>query len=92
LRCTTKVKAKLCRDNIPCLIVGTWDLNAQLFDGDVAAGLVPTLFAEDSDAAIKAINADPLKIHGDIQKINRLLFTPEGLSLKDAISLLKKPR
>jgi len=74
------------------VLVGSWDLNALLFDGDQAAGMVPTLFTEDEDATLKAIAADPLKIHWDVQKINRLFFIPEGLSLKDACTLLKKPR
>jgi len=82
----------MCRDNIPSILINSWDLNATLFDGDVSAGLVPTLFAEDADTTLKAIAGDPLKIHADIQKINRLLFTPEGLTLKEALAFMKKPR
>ena len=36
------------RDNIPKVVIAEWDLAAELFSGDPLAGLVPTLFAENS--------------------------------------------
>ena len=38
----------LFRDNIPTVVIAEWDLAAELFSGDPLAGLVPTLFAENS--------------------------------------------
>ena len=70
----------------------SWPLHASLFDGELAAGLVPTLFAEESDSAIDSLNKDLVKTHADISKINRIFFVAEHVSLTEAQGLLKKPR
>ena len=38
----------LYRDNIPTVVIAEWDLATELFSGDPLAGLVPTLFVENS--------------------------------------------
>ena len=72
---------------------GAWlAVAANLFEGDVLAGLVPTLFADDPNSAERAITSDAAKAHRDINKINKVFMVPENIGLKDAVSLLKKPR
>lgn len=80
------------RDNVPTVHLGIWDLNATMFDGEEAAGPVPTLFAEDSEATLGAIRADRAKTHADFQKIVKIFFVPECVNIKEAAALLKKPR
>ena len=63
-----------------------------MFEGEETAGLVPTLFSEQVEAALEAINNDPIKAHYDVGKANRLLFIPECLSLSEAVSIIKKLR
>ena len=77
---------------MPAILLDSRSLAANLFEGDVLAGLVPTLFADDPDAAEQAITTDAAKAHWDINKINKVFMVPENISLKDAVSLLKKPR
>jgi len=45
----------LCRDNIPTICLAQWPMEATLWDGDVIAGPVPTLFTEEVEAGTKAI-------------------------------------
>jgi len=45
-----------------------------MFDGDIAAGPVPLLFAANPDEAAASIAAEPAKAHFDINLIN-LLFS-----------------
>lgn len=79
-------------DNIPTIQLAVWDLQACLFDNDIAAGLVPTLFAEDPDTAVANMKVETLKLHGDVMKINRMFLCPEFVTVKEASSILKKPR
>lgn len=81
-----------CRDTTPTIRLRDWSLRAALFDGDVAAGLVPTLFAANIQAAEAAIKKDPVKAHYDINRINRALIMPEHVQYREALQLLKKHR
>ncbi len=45
----------LCRDNVPTICLAQWPMEATLWDGDVIAGPVPTLFTEEVEAGRKAI-------------------------------------
>ncbi len=58
------------RDNLPTVETKAWHLHAHLFDGDVAAGPVPLLFAADPAAAGEALLADPAKAHFDLMKVS----------------------
>jgi hypothetical protein len=49
------------RDNLPAVDVKTWYLHAHMFDGDIAAGPVPLLFAANPDVAAASIAADQNK-------------------------------
>jgi hypothetical protein len=45
----------LYRDNVPTICLAQWPMEATLWDGDVIAGPVPTLFTEEVEAGTKAI-------------------------------------
>jgi hypothetical protein len=53
---------------------------------------VPTLFAEDIEGARSGLDRNTARAHANIQKLNRTFFMPELVDLKDAISLVKKPK
>ena len=57
------------RDNLPAVDVKTWYLHAHMFDGDIAAGPVPLLFAANPDVAAASIAAEPAKAHFDLSKV-----------------------
>ena len=57
------------RDNLPTVEAKTWYLHAHTFDGDLAAGPVPLLFANNPEVATAAINSDPAKAHFDLSKV-----------------------
>jgi hypothetical protein len=72
--------------------VASWPLSCTMFDGDIAAGPVPTLFAENVDEALDAITGDPVKAHYDVAKINQMFFMPEHVDMETAMAAVKKPR
>ena len=80
------------RDNIPSIQVKSWPLAASLWNSDCISGLVPTLFADNVEAASEALTNNPGKAHGDMAKFNKVILMPEDLSLSDAAAFLKKPR
>jgi hypothetical protein len=45
----------LFRDNVPTICLAQWPMEAALWDGDLIAGPVPTLFTEEVEAGTKAI-------------------------------------
>ena len=73
-------------------MLSSWDLEAALYDGEAAAGPIPTLFAEDAEAAMEAISSNPVKAHGDLQRMMKIFFMPETASPEEAVSMIKKPR
>ena len=77
---------------MPAILLDAKSLSANLFEGDVMAGLIPTLFADDPATAEQAMLSDVSKLHWDINKICKLFMVMENIGLKDATSLLKKPR
>jgi hypothetical protein len=66
----------LFRDNIPTVKLASWPMNCQMFDGDTLAGPVPTLFSEDADATLGALNNDNVSfwrfIHFKEEKIIKI--------------------
>jgi len=80
------------RDNVPTIHTASWPLAATLFEGEIAAGPVPTLFATDPDAAGEAIKDDPIKAHWDCNKLAKVFLAAEEVALKDALAVMKKPR
>lgn len=67
-------------------------MQSTTFNGENLAGLVPTIFSPDSEATAAALAADVSRAQRDIMKINRLLFVPEHVPLKEAAGLVKKSR
>ena len=79
-------------DNIPVMMLKSWPAESVLFDGDIMAGPVPSLFSENPESSPAGIMAEPRKAHWDLMKICRLLIMPEIMSLEDALAFIKKPR
>lgn len=79
-------------DNLPVIIIKSWQLEATLFDGEQLAGPVPSLYSEDPDAAQAAIKGDPLKAHWDLNKIAKSFFMAENVTTAEALAIIKKPR
>ena len=77
---------------MPTIHINTWPLSATLFDGEVAGGVVPVLFATDEAAALDSITSDLAKAHWDVNKLNKVFFISESINLKEALDLIKKPR
>jgi hypothetical protein len=63
-----------------------------MFDGDLMAGPVVTLFAEEEEEARRNITANPQRAHADLQRIMRAFFMPETLQPDEAPAVVKKPR
>jgi hypothetical protein len=72
--------------------VARWDLEATMYDGDIMAGPVVTLFTDDEEGARNSLGANPQRAHGDLQRIMRSFFMPELVTEKEAVALIKKPR
>ena len=85
-------KIFLFRDNVPAVLLASWNLDAAMFEGDKVAGPVMTLFAEDVEATTTAITANPAKAYADYQRIVRGFFMPETVDNSDAEAIVKKPR
>ena len=77
---------------MPTIHINTWPLSVTLFDGEIAGGPVPTLFASDEAAALNGVNSDLGKAHWDVNKLSKVFFISESVYLKEALALLKKPR
>jgi hypothetical protein len=60
-----------------------------MFDGNVAAGPVPLLFAANPDVAAASIAAEPAKAHFDLSKVSYFV-TQQALHKKDLIQALVK--
>ena len=69
-----------------------WDLKADLFDGESTAGPVPIFFAEEPEVAMTAMTAKVARAHADIVKMAKVFCTPEGITMKEAVDVIKKPR
>jgi hypothetical protein len=80
------------RDNVPCVLLSQWDLEAEYFDKDFMSGVMPVLFAEDPKAAELAILADEYTAVKDLDRVNRSFFIPESIDLEAAIQVVRKPR
>ena len=79
-------------NNIPTVRLGTWPLNASMFNREVTAGPCPILFSTDSEAFTVALAADISKSHYDLQRLSKAFFCHEDVTLKDALAVVKKLR
>jgi hypothetical protein len=82
----------LCRDNIPCISLHSWDIETEYLDEDVLSGVIPVLFADEPAEAEQSIKANPATLKKDIESLQRVFFIPEQLQLEDALKVVKKPR
>jgi len=80
------------RDNVPTLKLAQWELQCNLWDGDVLAGPVPTFFADTPDVAIGALKEDMGKAHYDLNRFSRIFFEAEHVDVSEAMELVKLPR
>jgi hypothetical protein len=53
---------------------------------------VPTFFSEEPEASLEALKENTHRVHADLQRLARIFFQPETISLEDAYSIIKKPR
>ena len=79
-------------DNLPTVLIKSWPLEADLFDGDLLAGPIPSLYSNDPDASLAGITSDPLKSHWDLQKISKTFCMAEAVTVANVVAMLKKPR
>jgi hypothetical protein len=77
---------------VPIILLAEWDIEAKLFDGELAAGPVPALFSEDEEAAASALASGARKAHQDLQRAMKIFLMPEVVDLDEATALVKKPR
>ena len=69
-----------------------WPLEASLFDVELSAGPVPSLYSTEPDKTETAIKDNVLKAHWDINEIAKSIFMVENLARNAAFDFLKKPR
>ena len=69
---------------------GLW--TASYGTGEVLVGPVPTLFVDTPDVAGDALRADMGKTHYDLNRLHKVFFGTEEIQLREALSLVKKPR
>ncbi len=62
-------------------------LEAVLFEDDYIKGIMPVLFAENPEAALAAMTANPDLARKDVCKLQKLFFAPESLSPAEAIQV-----
>ena len=56
------------------------------------AGLVPSLYANETNSAAAGLQEFPEKAHADLARIQRVFFMPEVITLQAATAIVKKPR
>jgi hypothetical protein len=59
------------RDNVPTIILNSWDVVADLLDDDFLDGVMPVLFAEEG----LVTNLDTTR--KDLERLARVYFVPE---------------
>ena len=79
-------------DNVPVIRLSAWPLQCDIFDGDEAAGPIPTLFSQEPDVTSQNILDNLVKAHNDLQRLAKVFFLMEAVSQDDCPALLKKPR
>ncbi len=65
------------RDTVPTVLAAEWPLLTTMFDGDVASGPVPHLFAINPREAKAALSSDSARAFRDLQRIWSKFFYPK---------------
>ena len=60
------------RDNVPVMNIQTWPLEGALYEGEATAGLIPTYFSEDPEAAKEAIATNIPRSHKSIGSLENI--------------------
>jgi hypothetical protein len=74
------------------MFLASWELNCNLFDGEECAGPVPVLFADDPEEASRNVEANPARLHADLQRLHKMFFMPEFVDCVEAAAIIRKPR
>jgi len=74
------------------MLVASWPLEANMYEGEATAGPVPTFFTEDQEAAKEAMTTNPARTHKDYQRIIKAFFMPELVQPGEAVQIVRKPR
>jgi hypothetical protein len=82
-------KANLKQDNSVSVLLGSFPLCIDLFQGQNPGGPVPLLFAADRDKAADQISKNPESLRADIAAVNSTLLHMEHLSLAEAHAYLQ---
>jgi hypothetical protein len=80
------------RDNVSVIVLCQWNLEADYLDEDYMSGLMPILFASDAESAERGLCEDVMSTMKDLDRLNRIFFSPETVDLEAAFAIVKKPR
>ena len=76
-------------DNSVSVLLGSYPLQADMFSGSFAKGLVPIFFSSSRAAAQQFLQANPNKAKETIQAVNQRFLHMEHLILEEAAAYLK---
>ncbi len=76
-------------DNSVSVLLGAFDLNADIFDGTFAHGLVPIFFSANPMQAQAFLDRNPAATKEIITTVNSRLLHMEHLSLGEAVAYLQ---
>jgi hypothetical protein len=80
------------KDSIAAVTLATFPVLCDLFDGNIGAGPVPTLFSADPDGTVEKMKGNPRAAHQICQALATRLLTLEQLSGAKALELGLNPR
>jgi hypothetical protein len=80
------------KDNIAAVTLAAFPVLCGLFDGDIGAGPVPTLFSTDPEGTVERMRSNPRAAHQICQALATRLLTLEQLSGTEALELVLNPR
>jgi hypothetical protein len=79
-------------DNLAVVVLASFPLEVDMFDGDLAAGPVPLFFSSKPEETLAKISSRPSAAHNLCQALAGRFLITEGLTSKEAVSLDGKPR
>ena len=79
-------------DNAVSVLLGSFPLNADFFDGSFASGFVPIFFSENPTAAQNFLNKNPDVAKEAIQAINSRMLHMEHLTMDEAVAYIQARR
>jgi hypothetical protein len=79
-------------DNLAVVILASFPLEVDMFDGDLAAGPVPLFFSSKPEETLAKVTGRPQAAHNLCQALAGRFMATEGLTSKEAVSLNGRPR